>query len=69
MTTITIHKKEVDKNNVLIMDVVQLDNEKFFHIHGLKDARPLDFRIGVDDTAWPCKRAQEIYDQYDKIIK
>ncbi|QEQ95045.1 hypothetical protein pEaSNUABM56_00270 [Erwinia phage pEa_SNUABM_56] len=69
MTTITIRKKEIDQHNVLILEAVQIDHESFFHIHGLKDARPIDHRVHFEDTAWPCLRAQELYDHYDKIVK
>lgn len=68
MTTITIQKKQVNENSVIILDIVDLDGEKFFHVHGLKRSVKVDHRVDINATDWPCKQAQDLYDYYSSLI-
>lgn len=68
MTTITIQKKQVNENNIIFLEIVDLDSEKFFHIHGLKRSIKVDHRVDINGTDSPCQQAQAIYDYYVSLL-
>lgn len=68
MTTIRITTAVKDIDNVIVLELVRLDNETFFHVHGLKACRRIDHRVHCD---WPrsLAHAQELYDHYAEMFK
>uniref|UniRef100_A0AAU8GE32 Phage protein n=1 Tax=Salmonella phage vB_SEnST11_KE22 TaxID=3161173 RepID=A0AAU8GE32_9CAUD len=68
MATIRIGETVVNENNMIIVELVELTEETFFHIHGLKDRKPIDHRVDVS-SPWACQRAQEFYDHYRNLFK
>ncbi|WAK43674.1 hypothetical protein EspYZU15_174 [Cronobacter phage EspYZU15] len=64
MTTILIQETVKDSDNLVKLEIVQLTGETFFHINGLKDRRTIDLRVPVDETRWPARQAQDLYDHY-----
>lgn len=68
MTTILIQETVKDSDNLVKLELVKLTGETFFHINGLKDARMIDLRVHVNETRWPAKNAQELYDHYAEMF-
>lgn len=64
MTTILIQQTVKDSDNLVKLEIVQLTGETFFHVNGLKDRRPIDLRVPVDESRWPARQAQDLYDHY-----
>lgn len=69
MTTIRIQKTERDNRNIVILELVELTGETFFHIHGRESSDNFDHRISTDETNWPCQRAQDLYDYYVDLFR
>lgn len=61
MTTIRIQEKSKNENNIIIMDVVQLDGDTFFHVHGLIEGKRVDQVVNITETDYPAQRAQELF--------
>lgn len=68
MTTILISKKEKDSNNVVILDLVELDNEKFFHIHGYNEGKRIEHKVYLNETDYALDEASFWLDNYISIF-
>ena len=58
---ININQQSYDENNFVKMDLVNLDNETFFHVEGMIAGSIINMKFYAHESDFAAKHANDVY--------